>query len=94
MFDHDLENAHIHCTGNEGALRESTIAGCFYCSEIFRPTEVKDFLEGERTALCPRCGIDSVIGDRSGFPITERFLRRMHAYWFERTVLFPPDAAN
>jgi len=94
MFDRDLEEAHIHCTGNEEALRGSAVAGCFYCCQIFRPAEIEDFLDGERTALCPRCGIDSVIGDRSGIPITDQFLRRMHAYWFERTVPFPPGAPN
>ena len=33
-------------------------------------------------ALCPSCGIDSVIGDASGFPITEEFLVAMEARWF------------
>jgi len=33
--------------------------------------------------MCPECGIDSVIGDASGFPIAdEAFLKRMHSIWF------------
>jgi hypothetical protein len=32
--------------------------------------------------MCPRCGIDSVLGDRSGFPISAEFLGEMHRYWF------------
>jgi hypothetical protein len=37
-------------------------------------------LDGKRdpTAMCPKCGIDSVIGSRSGYPITGDFLKRMH----------------
>jgi acetone carboxylase gamma subunit len=34
------------------------------------------------TALCPYCGIDSVIGDKSGFPITKEFLEKMYQHWF------------
>lgn len=60
--------------------------GCFYCRAIFPPSEIKDWIDpiGEegKTALCAKCGIDSVIGDRSGFPITPEFLERMNHYWF------------
>jgi hypothetical protein len=35
-----------------------------------------------RLPFCPRCGIDSVIGDQSGFPITPEFPERMKRYWF------------
>jgi hypothetical protein len=36
----------------------------------------------EPSALCPHCGIDTVIGSRSGFPITAEFLSRMQKRWF------------
>ena len=38
--------------------------------------------------MCYECGYiegrmnDAVIGESSGFPITEEFLRRMEEYWF------------
>jgi len=32
--------------------------------------------------MCPECGIDSVIGSDSGYPITRDFLKRMCDYWF------------
>ena len=34
------------------------------------------------TATCPRCGIDSVIGDASEFPVTTEFLQKMQRRWF------------
>ncbi|WP_245197274.1 hypothetical protein [Labrys sp. LIt4] len=35
------------------------------------------------TALCPECGIDSVIGSASGYPVDDRdFLEAMHELWF------------
>jgi hypothetical protein len=79
-----LEAAHRHCTANEDELRQSKVAGCFYCTSVFPATAVTQFLENERTALCPECMIDSVLGDASGFPITAGFLAEMHQYWFER----------
>jgi hypothetical protein len=78
-----LEAAHRHCTANEAELRQSQVAGCFYCTSVFLATEVIQFLENERTALCPTCMIDSVLGDASGFPISPAFLAEMHQYWFE-----------
>jgi hypothetical protein len=32
--------------------------------------------------MCAKCGIDSVIADTSGYPITTEFLQRMHDHWF------------
>jgi hypothetical protein len=61
----------------------STLCGCFYCLATFSPREITDWI-GEDTARCPKCGIDSVLGDRSGFPISAEFLTSMQAHWFNR----------
>lgn len=60
---------------------------------IFKPSEIMDWVDETskeetdineigQTALCPRCGIDSVIGSKSGFPISVEFLESMNSYWF------------
>ena len=37
----------------------------------------------ESTAFCAKCGIDSVIGDASGFPIHDKmFIELMGFVWF------------
>jgi hypothetical protein len=41
-----------------------------------------NYLAVEDTAMCPRCGIDSVIGSASGIDLTPEFLRKMHDFWF------------
>ena len=41
-----------------------------------------DISTSGQSALCPRCGIDSVIGADSGYPITVEFLTRMKEHWF------------
>lgn len=76
--------AHQYCTSNKKMLRKDTLCGCFYCLHIFPPKEIKDWIKDKNgpTALCPRCGIDAVIGESSGYPITEDFLKEMNEYWF------------
>ena len=85
MDNMDLVAAHSHCTANFNELMLSDNCGCFYCLEIYRPQEITSWVTertGEQTATCPRCIIDSVIGDASGLPITAGFLRAMHEQWF------------
>jgi hypothetical protein len=56
--------------------------GCFYCGHLFMPKEITDWVDENQTALCPRWGIDSVIGSVAGFPLTKEFLDEMHRYCF------------
>lgn len=74
--------AHKHCVLNRAELERSELCGCFYCMAMFPPTEIRNWIDEEKTALCPHCEIDSVIGSASGYPITKEFLERMHAHWF------------
>ena len=78
----DIIDAHEHCSHNQTEIRESQMCGCFWCCAVFDSDDVIDFLESEETALCPSCGIDSVIGDASGYTITEELMQAMNKYWF------------
>jgi len=75
--------AHKFCTNNREALSNDRKCGCFHCLSIFHPCEVKKWIrDTSGTALCPYCGIDSVIGESSGYPVTKEFLTEMREYWF------------
>jgi hypothetical protein len=80
--------AHQHASHHREEVLTSAQCGCFYCGTIFPPGEIEDWTdewEGiGQTALCPYCGIDSVISTGSSYPITSEFLAQMHAYWFGR----------
>ncbi len=79
----DVIKAHIFCTNNKDNLLTDKKCGCFYCLKIFHPQEISDWIaEGDGTARCPYCGIDSVIGESSNYPITKDFLQEMNRYWF------------
>ncbi|MDF2946664.1 MAG: conserved hypothetical cytosolic protein [Bacillales bacterium] len=76
--------AHKHSINNQESIEVSEICGCFYCLEFFSPDEVEEWIDdvNGKTALCPHCGIDSVIGDAAGYSLNETFLEKMHEYWF------------
>ncbi len=82
-----ISEAHKHCTHHLLEIQKSESCGCFYCCSIFAPAEIHDWCDTDetnvgQTALCPRCGIDSVIGSDSGVPINVEFLKSMKEYWF------------
>ena len=86
--ENDVIEAHRYSSDNKPALLKDSRCGCFYCLKIFDPKEIKEYLDDDNeldqygTAECPYCGIDSVIPESSGYPITEEFLKRMYRCWF------------
>ena len=79
----DIREAHTHSARHRKEILASKQCGCFYCKAIFTPDKIEEWIDTDNNcALCPECGIDSVIGDKSGYPITKAFLSKMHKYWF------------
>jgi hypothetical protein len=83
----DIRGAWEHCSNNREEIGQSKFCGCFQCLSIFKPNEITKWTHEINnpyvTALCPRCGIDSVIGDKSGYPINKpEFLKVMHKKFF------------
>lgn len=70
---------------NKNLLSASKMAGCYYCLSVYHVTDIQEFVDPqEDTALCPKCGIDAVVGDVTGYPVTvKEFLRSMHSHGFE-----------
>ena len=80
----DIVKAHKASYENEGLLKKSKKCGCFCCGKIFDSSEIIEWAIDRNgdTALCPYCGIDSVLPDSAGYPLTEEFLMKMHKRWF------------
>lgn len=103
---HDLLAATRHAANNQVEIEASRLCGCFYCMQTFVPADivawsgldVSNFDNPDAasagTALCPRCGSDSVIGDQSSYPIEPDFLSRMHDAWFQKTIIRKPGAKS
>ncbi len=80
MADHI--DAHKLCTRNRDLLKKSRLCGCFYCKSLYAPKEIKDWIDFGMTAMCAKCGIDSVIPETEEYPLSPEFLQKMHDYWF------------
>jgi hypothetical protein len=80
----DIVAAHKYCANHKTKLLKDKKCGCFHCMKIFSPSEITDWIEDDtdQTAICPHCGIDAIIGESSGFPITKEFLEKMYEHWF------------
>jgi hypothetical protein len=98
----ELQTAFGHTTSNRAEIESSGSCGCCSCMEIFPPHEIVAWTgldissfedpaaaRGE-TAVCPRCGSEALIGDRSGHAVTPEFLHRMNQAWFQKTVIRRP----
>ncbi|OZM56725.1 cytoplasmic protein [Lottiidibacillus patelloidae] len=82
MQKNDYKHAHRFSSYHRQELENDDTCGCFYCIKIFSPPDIEQWIDNAQTALCPYCGIDSIIGESSGYPITETFLKGMHMQWF------------
>jgi hypothetical protein len=80
-MDRDIEDAHKHSDHHRAEVERSATCGCFCCGETFTPSEIERWCDGGQTAICPRCGVDAVLGSESGF-VSEGFLTKMRSYWF------------
>lgn len=69
---------------NKTRLSVPQKCGCFYCLRLFSSEAIVDWSvdKPDWTAICPYCGIDSVIGENDGYPLTEDFLEEMFEEWF------------
>jgi hypothetical protein len=90
-IDRSLDSTHKFCTRNRELIAKSTLCGCFYCLAIFSPEEIVDWVDWPDgavdqlaeggTALCPRCGIDSVLPNPP-VAVDPQLLADMKEAWF------------
>lgn len=78
MSEEDLKNLHAQANYHRAQVEASQTCGCFYCKAIFAPSQIQDWIDKDQTALCPKCGIDSVLPEQP----SAAALEAMHQYWF------------
>ena len=78
----DLINAHACSMYNRKQLSKVDKCGCFYCLQVFNPNKILEWVDDGQTALCPFCGVDSIIYDNKTYPLSKDFLEEMYKYWF------------
>ena len=84
-MNEDLKLTHKFSDNNRAKLADG-MYGCFHCQAIILADQCPpvEWIDNGQTALCPSCGIDSVISAKDVPQIEDpEFLRRMHVAWFE-----------
>jgi hypothetical protein len=90
--DYCYAKASEHSFYNYDEITKSQNAGCYHCIKHFSASIINEkehciasTPQGtqEPTVFCPLCGIDAVIGDSSGYPVTNTgFLTYMYSQAF------------
>lgn len=83
----DLDLIHDAAINNRHAVMASTRCGCFSCEAMFHGWEITDFTERDFSAVCPRCGIDSVLPEHlPNAQLSQALLRQMRERYFENVI--------
>lgn len=68
---------------NRQEIETSERCGCFHCINTFHSNKVIDWTDDGETAVCPGCGVDSMVGD-SHAHLYRDFLLGLQEYFFSR----------
>ena len=74
--------AHKHSSRHREEIHASKRCSCFLRCQTHPPSLIVEWIASEETARYPCCSQDAVIGSASTFPISDSFLKRMHATCF------------
>lgn len=74
---HKLSSNHRYLLENQSGECRMT---CFYCLQTSHVSEVKEWIDKEDTALCPQCGIDSILPGT----LSDEDRQSMHNFYFDR----------
>ena len=73
-----LRREHTRCTRNRLQLEATNVCSCFHCLQTYSPSEIVEWCDEGETAICPKCGIDSVLPNET----RRDLLVRMYDFWF------------
>jgi hypothetical protein len=69
---------------NRERLLQGNLCGCYYCGRVYTPGEIVEWTDKDLvTAICPHCGIDSVLDEANGGADLD-VLEQMHQRSFLR----------
>ncbi len=78
----NLEEAHEHTIRNREELEKSKFIFCLSCRTVVHPSDITEFVDKGKTALCPYCDVDALIGDACGIKLTDKLLTDLHYKYF------------
>lgn len=52
-----FKNAHL--------IDDDTDCSCYYCRSNYKGSEIRDYIDDDETAMCPRCKLDTVLPEKN-----------------------------
>jgi len=81
--EQDLQDRHRESFANRARLSGAKDCGCFHCLSHFPEAELEYWDDApDQTAVCPRCGIDSVIAEHVEEAVSDDLLNAMKKHFF------------
>jgi hypothetical protein len=78
----ELIKLHNCAINNKKDIDKSDTCGCFYCKKIFYSGDITEWTDEGQTAICPHCGVDSVICNKKNYEVTLEDLNVLNKYYF------------
>ncbi len=78
---------HKQSSYNYDLLKETQHGRCFYCLAKFEFVDIEHWTDKSQTAICPKCGIDSVLPGS----FEDEKLILMHHDWFCEAINLETD---
>lgn len=80
----ELDTAHKKAFQNEPLVQIAKDCACFCCLEHFPPSAIYGWVDDKlhRTAMCPKCGIDSVLTEETLDRVPDDFLKALQKVYF------------
>jgi len=72
--DNAIESSRI----NRNTIENNTQCGCYFCTTVFKGSEITEWVDDGQTALCPHCDIDAVIPNETDVD----YLKASFERWF------------
>jgi hypothetical protein len=76
-----LNQIYEHSRLNRQFMTPGAACRCFYCQSAFPAEQIGQWIDEGKTALCPHCGIDSVLSS-SADALSDSLIGQLHAAYF------------
>ena len=90
----EIIELHKYAIYNRKDIEKTDTCGCFYCKNIFYAGDITEWTDEGQTALCPHCGVDSVICNKEGYIVTPEDLEILNKYYFKDTPIITMEKNN
>ena len=80
-MNEEIKNLSKYSKNNKTYIENSDKCACYFCLNTFSPQEIEEWTDNGQTAICPKCKVDSVVGD-STTNLDKQFIEKASKYWF------------